>query len=99
MYVVVFRARIRAFDHAYSTTAARLRELAFSDFGCLGFTATSEGDQEIAVSYWPDVEHIVRWKKHLEHQAAQHQGRAAWYREYQVDVAKVERSYAWSLDG
>ena len=52
MFVVIFRAKVRQFDADYSAMAARMRELAFSQFGCLGFTATTEGDQEIAVSYW-----------------------------------------------
>ena len=50
MFVVIFRARVRQFDAEYSAMAARMRELAFSQFGCLAFNATTEGDQEIAVS-------------------------------------------------
>ena len=47
---MIFRARVRQFDAEYSAMAARMRELAFSQFGCLAFNATTEGDQEIAVS-------------------------------------------------
>ena len=32
MYVVIFRARVREFDDAYSRAAAQLRELALSQF-------------------------------------------------------------------
>jgi hypothetical protein len=49
MFVVIFRATARHLDAGYSTTAARLRELALSQFGCLDFTAVTEGDQEVAL--------------------------------------------------
>ena len=43
MYVVIFRAKVRAFDDEYSRVAVRLRELALSEFGCLEFHAVTEG--------------------------------------------------------
>lgn len=93
MFVVIFRARVRQFDTDYSAMAARMRELAFSQFGCLSFTATTEGDQEIAVSYWPDEASIRLWKQHAEHLEAQTLGRDRWYASYEVDIAEVQRSY------
>ena len=93
MFVVIFRAKVRQFDADYSAMAARMRELAFSQFGCLGFTATTEGDQEIAVSYWPDEASIRAWKQHTEHLDAQQLGRDRWYTSYEVDIAEVKRSY------
>lgn len=95
MLVVIFRATIASLDAEYSTSAARLRELAFSEFGCLDFSALAEGAEEIAVSYWPDEEKLVAWKQHLEHRAAQAKGRSTWYRSYKVEIARVERAYAW----
>ena len=93
MFVVIFRATVRQFDAEYSAMAARMRELAFSQFGCLGFNATTEGDQEIAVSYWPDEASIRAWKQHTEHLDAQQLGRDRWYTSYEVDIAEVKRSY------
>lgn len=95
MLVVIFRAHLARLDADYSTTAARLRELAFAEHGCVDFSATTEGDHEIAVSYWPDETTLSAWKRHVEHLQAQERGRAAWYRSYRVDVARVERSYRW----
>lgn len=94
MFVVIFRARARALDAEYSAVAAQMRELALTRFGCLDFTAATEGDQEIAVSYWPDEASIRAWKQHTDHLAAQRLGRERWYASYQVDVAEVRRSYA-----
>lgn len=95
MIVVVFRAHLDRVDAEYGATASRMRELAFAEHGCLDFTAVTEGDLEVAISYWPDEASIVAWKRHVEHQAAQARGRGGWYRDYKVEVARVERAYAW----
>lgn len=93
MYVVIFRAKVGAFDAEYHATAHHLRETALRDFGCVEFVAMTEGDQEIALSYWPDAESIRRWKAHLDHRAAQEAGRRRWYADYRVEVARIERAY------
>ncbi|MDR3481905.1 MAG: antibiotic biosynthesis monooxygenase [Burkholderiaceae bacterium] len=93
MYVVIFRAKVRAFDAEYSTVAARMRELALTQFGCLDFQALTEGRDEIALSYWPDEASIVAWKAHSEHVLAQQLGRERWYESYIVQVAQIGREY------
>ncbi len=93
MFVVIFRATARDLDAEYSTTAARLRELALSRFGCLDFTAVTEGDQEVALSYWPDEASIRAWKQHTDHLMAQQLGRERWYSGYSVEVAEIKRHY------
>ncbi|HEY4339549.1 MAG TPA: antibiotic biosynthesis monooxygenase [Steroidobacteraceae bacterium] len=94
MYVVIFRARMRVIDADYVRTAARLRDLALSQFGCLEFHSVTEGDREVALSYWPDEESIRAWRAHPEHQLAQQGGRERWYATYSVQVATVTREYA-----
>jgi len=64
MFIVIFRAKMRQTDPEYTQTAARMRELALTQFGCLEFTAVTEGSEEIALSYWPSEEHIRAWKAH-----------------------------------
>jgi heme-degrading monooxygenase HmoA len=93
MYVVIFRARIRAFDAEYSRMAVRMRELAISQFGCLDFHALSEADNEVTLSYWPDEASIRAWRAHPEHRLAQQVGRERWYESYTVQVAAVTREY------
>ena len=93
MYVVIFRALIRELDEQYSATAARMRELALSEFGCLGFHSVCEGLEEVALSYWPDEASIRAWKNHPEHLLAQQTGRERWYTSYSVEVAQVQRRY------
>ena len=46
MHVVIFRARIRQLDEEYARVAARMRELAVSEFGCTAFHAVTEGSDE-----------------------------------------------------
>ena len=93
MFVVIFRATARQLDADYSATAARLRELALTQFGCLEFVAVTEGNQEVALSYWPDEASIRAWKQHTDHLMAQQLGRVRWYSGYCVEVAEIKRQY------
>lgn len=93
MYVVIFRARVRHTDDEYAKVAARMRELALGQFGCLEFHAVTEGKEEIALSYWPDEESIRAWKSHSEHVLAQQLGKERWYESYIVQVAHITREY------
>ena len=94
MFVVIFKARTQALDADYAATAARMHERALTQFGCLAFEAVTEGDQEIALSYWRSETDIAAWRADAEHREAQARGRADWYRDYTVEVARVERRYA-----
>ncbi len=93
MFVVIFRAKARTLDADYTARAARMRELALKEFGCLDFCAVTEGDQEVALSYWPDEASIRAWKQHTDHLMAQQLGRERWYASYSVEVAEVKRAY------
>ena len=92
-YAVIFTAEIARMDADYTRTAQRLRQLAIDNYGCLEFTSCTEGDRELAISYWPDEDHIRAWKQDPEHQAAQQAGRQRWYRSWSVQVAEVTRGY------
>lgn len=93
MYVVIFRAKLRTLDPEYFKLAARMRELALGQFGCLEFHAVTEGRNEVALSYWPSEEHIRSWKSHPEHVLAQEAGRKRWYESYSVQIAQITREY------
>jgi heme-degrading monooxygenase HmoA len=96
MFVVIFRAKVRQLDDEYALVAARMRELALSQFGCLDFSALTEGQNEVALSYWPDEASIRAWKSHAEHVLAQQLGRERWYESYMVQVAEVTREYQFA---
>ena len=67
MYVVIFRAVAKNLDAEYSQTANQLRELAMTEFNCIDFKAITEGTDEIALSYWKNLDDIKRWKSHPTH--------------------------------
>ena len=93
MYAVIFKATFNdaayANDEEYVATARALRALAFSEYGCIDFVACTEGKQELAVSYWPSLEHIKAWHQDPAHQRAQALGKAKWYETYSVTVSQT----------
>jgi heme-degrading monooxygenase HmoA len=96
MFVVIFRAKVRQQDDEYAVVAARMRELALHQFGCIEFSAVTEGHNEVALSYWPDEASIRAWKRHAEHTLAQQLGRERWYESYVVQVAQITRQYQFA---
>ena len=93
MYAVIFRAEINELDQTYSSTANRMRELAINEYGCTEFTSCTDEGSEIAISYWPSIEHIRAWKNNSEHQQAQELGKTKWYKSYQVQIIEVLKEY------
>ena len=100
-YAVVFTSlRSSGDEAAYAQMAQRMIELAAEQPGFLGVESARSADGAgITVSYWTSLDDIGRWKQHLEHQAAQQQGRKKWYRQYSLRIARVESDYGFSADG
>jgi len=94
MYAVIFRAKIENLDEAYSKIAVQMRDLAIDKYGCTEFVAVTEGNTEVAISYWPDEESIKSWKQDAKHLVAQEYGRTKWYKNYKVQVVKIVREYS-----
>jgi len=96
-YAVIFPNRLTGEDlDGYAAMAARMVELAQSQPGYLGMDSARDANgQGITVSYWRDMAAIAAWRDHPEHQLAQAQGRSTWYGEFDLHIAKVERSYSF----
>ena len=94
MYAVIFQAQVNQLDLTYTTTAARMREQATSQYGCVEFTSVTEGDKEISISYWQSLEQIQHWKQDEEHIQAQAMGKARLYKNYNVQIVDVMRTYS-----
>jgi heme-degrading monooxygenase HmoA len=94
MYAVIFRAKTKELDKEYFETAKRMRELALSEYNCIEFTAVTEGLNEIAISYWKNLEEIQKWKENGEHLVAQELGKNKWYKAYNVEIVKVVSQYS-----
>lgn len=93
MYVVIFKAVLKHPDQAYRDIAVNLRERAINQYGCLGFSAATQDNEEIAVSYWETLEQIASWKADMEHLKAQKLALSKWYQSCQVQVAEVMHQY------
>jgi heme-degrading monooxygenase HmoA len=91
MYVVIFRAKIAKLDDEYAQLAEHLRDLALDKYGCQEFTAVTEGNEEIAISYWQSLQQIKDWKNDPEHRLAQKKGREKWYKSVNVEICQIVR--------
>lgn len=96
MYAVIFRAEINEVDDTYSDMVKQLRELALTKYDCEEFTSITEGNREIAISYWKNLDQIRMWKQDSEHLASQEMGRSKWYNAYQVQIVEIIREYSKS---
>lgn len=66
------------------------------EYGCTEFTSCTEGNTEIAISYWETQAQIKAWKQNAEHLTAQSLGKSTWYKSYRVQVVEVVREYSSS---
>nr|WP_086940556.1 antibiotic biosynthesis monooxygenase [Thaumasiovibrio occultus] len=95
MYAVIFKAKTGQQDAQYSQMVSIMRDLAFEQYNCQDFIAVTEGNQEIAISYWQNEDDILRWHQNAQHAVAQQLGREKWYASYTVEVVKIERRYTF----
>lgn len=93
-YAVIFTSIKQHSAPGYADTAALMLTLAQEQDGFLGVESASAA-LGITVSYWRNKAAIRRWKLQTDHQIAQQRGREAWYAQYQVRIAKVERAYGF----
>ena len=100
-YAVIFSSRLADDDaEGYGAMAARMMELAREQEGFIDVESASRTSDGfgITVSYWRDLESIRKWKAQSEHAAAQRMGRDAFYKNYRLRVARVERDYGFERD-
>lgn len=92
-YAVIFTSqRTDADGHGYGLMAERMVALAAQQPGYLGVESARGADGlGITVSYWKDLESIAAWKANSQHRVAQETGKARWYGDFALRVAKVER--------
>ena len=95
-YAVIFSSTL-ANAEGYGAMAARMMELAREQEGFIDVESASRTSDGfgITVSYWRDLESIRKWKAQSEHAAAQRMGRDAFYKNYRLRVARIEREYGF----
>jgi heme-degrading monooxygenase HmoA len=98
-HVVLFRSRPRpGRDEAeFQRTFERMLELVSGMDGFLGLEGFGgEDGSELVVAKFSTDDAIRAWKAQPEHVATQQRGRDEFFREYQLTVAAVTRSYEWA---
>ncbi|GHC10047.1 polysaccharide biosynthesis protein [Thermomonas carbonis] len=96
-YAVIFSS-LRRGDAAdgYAEAATRMDELARVQPGFLGVESARDNEGfGITTAYFDSEASIKAWRGHDEHASARQRGRDAWYAQFAVRVAKVERAYEW----
>lgn len=96
-YAVIFSSRRRGGNgDGYAEAADRMDALVREQPGFLGAESARDGEGfGITVAYFDDEASIRAWRDQAEHAATRQRGREAWYAQYAVRVAKVERAYGW----
>ncbi len=94
-YAVIFMSQRSTTDpEGYARMALAMDALAAQQPGYLGIDSVRDADGAgITVSYWRDEASIVAWKRVAAHAQAQRDGRAQWYEDYSVRIARVDRAY------
>ena len=97
-YAVIITSQLTGEDRAqYEEMARRMAELGVQQPGYLGREGMTDGQgRDLTVIYYTDDESIRAWKADVEHLEAQRLGKSRWYECYTVEVARVERAYAFS---
>jgi len=93
-YAVIFSTLRTNVDEGYLEAAERMEELAKRQEGYFGIESV-RNELGITVSYWDSLEAIQKWKHNIEHTEVREQGRALWYKKYQLRICKVERDYGF----
>ena len=92
-YAVIFSSRRTPGDNGYGAMADRMAELSRAQPGFIGMDHAGSDGIGLTVCYWASLEAIAGWRNNVEHLVAQAEGKARWYEEYRVRIARVERAY------
>lgn len=95
---VIFVSQRRDDDpDGYAAASDAMAARAATQPGYRGFESVRDADGlGITVSYWADEAAALAWRDDAGHAAIRDAGRARWYDSYEVIVASVDRSYAWT---
>jgi heme-degrading monooxygenase HmoA len=101
VHIVIFRStRSLGHDDSYAEWAART-ELAVAGVpgyvSHFGFRDASSGEG-VTVAYFSSEEAVVAWRDHPDHVRARELGRELFYDDYSLEIAVLERGYAWKRE-
>jgi heme-degrading monooxygenase HmoA len=58
------------------------------------FESLTNKGKFVSLSFWRDDEAVKRWRTHLNHQAAQQEGKQHVFKDFRIRVAEVIRDYS-----
>jgi heme-degrading monooxygenase HmoA len=101
MILTVFRARLRADADTDAAAALNERMLALATAmpGFISYKdfAAEDGESVTIVEFASEAQQLA-WRNQAEHRDAQERGRREFFSEYQIQVGRVDRSYAFSVE-
>ena len=99
-YAVIITSAPSGIDlEGYAEMGRRMGELARRHPGFLHRESmVDETGRDLLVVYYETAESVAAWKADVEHLEAQRLGKEKWYAEYTVEVARVERAYAFKRE-
>lgn len=93
-YAVIFSTLRTEVDEGYMEAAEKMETLAKQQDGFLGIES-ARNEVGITVSYWDNLDAILKWRNNAEHTLARKKGKELWYKTYQLRICKVERDYGF----
>jgi len=97
MYVVIFEVRPKpGRTQDYLDIAASLKPHLETIDGFISverFQSLADPGKLLSLSFWRDEAAVIRWRRQMQHRAAQSKGRAAVFADYRIRVAAVARDY------
>ncbi len=97
MYLVIFEVipKTERYDE-YLTIAASLRSQLEEIDGFISverFSSLTDEGKILSLSTWRDEAAVIRWRRNMQHKAAQNRGRQDIFDDYRIRVATVVRDY------
>ena len=94
-YAVIFISTLKDRDDAsYGAMAEKMDALSRKQDGYMGIESVRGTDgRGITISYWSSLDAIKKWKANKEHGIAQSLGKSRWYKNYKVQVCRIEHDY------
>lgn len=94
-YAVIFISTLQDKDDAsYGVMAEKMDALSRQQEGYMGIESVRDADgRGITVSYWSSLEALKRWKGNKAHEIAQSLGKSRWYKNYKVQICRIEHDY------
>lgn len=98
MIAVLFEAdAVPELQERYFQLAAELKPLLSTTPGFISlerFQSVTTPGKILSLSWWEDEQSVLAWKKNLQHQAAQREGKKNIFSFYRIRIAHVLRDYS-----